>query len=206
MSDENLTKGERTRQVIEESAYELFLEQGFSATSMRQIAERAGIALGGIYNHFKGKEDIFEAIIIDEHPYRKLLPAILEARGETVDEFVHNAMSIIMDELGENPHYVNLMFIEIVEFNGKHGAVLLKELAPKVLPIFERLVKSRDEFRVTNPALLMRSFFGMILSYYLTEKLITDSVVSRLMPENSPEIYVDIFLHGILAVKEVDIV
>ena len=206
MSDENLTKGERTRQVIEESAYELFLEQGFSATSMRQIAERAGIALGGIYNHFKGKEDIFEAIIIDEHPYRKLLPSILEARGETVDEFVHNAMSIIMDELGENPHYVNLMFIEIVEFNGKHGAVLLKELAPKVLPIFERLVKSRDEFRVTNPALLMRSFFGMILSYYLTEKLITDSVVSRLMPENSPEIYVDIFLHGILAVKEVDIV
>lgn len=206
MLKENISKGERTRQAIEEAAYDLFLEQGFSATSMRQIAKHAGIALGGIYNHFKGKEDIFEAIIIDKHPYRKLLPAILEARGDTIDAFLHNAMSIIMDEFGENPHYVNLMFIEIVEFNGKHGAVLLKELAPKVLPIFERLIKSRDEFRVTNPALLMRSFFGLILSYYLTEKLIADSVVTRLMPGNSHEIYIDIFLHGILAEKEVNIV
>ena len=206
MLKENISKGDRTRQAIEEAAYDLFLEQGFSATSMRQIAKHAGIALGGIYNHFKGKEDIFEAIIIDKHPYRKLLPAILEARGDTIDAFLHNAMSIIMDEFGENPHYVNLMFIEIVEFNGKHGAVLLKELAPKVLPIFERLIKSRDEFRVTNPALLMRSFFGLILSYYLTEKLIADSVVTRLMPGNSHEIYIDIFLHGILAEKEVNIV
>jgi len=206
MSKDIVTKGDRTRHSIEEAAYELFLEQGYSATSMRQIAKHAGIALGGIYNHFKGKEDIFEAIIIDKHPYRKLLPAILEARGETVDEFVHSAMNIIMDELGENPHYVNLMFIEIVEFNGKHGAVLLKEMAPKVLPIFERLIRSRDEFRVTNPAMLMRSFFGMILSYYLTEKLIADSVVSRLIPVNSHEIYVDIFLHGILTEKEVNIV
>jgi TetR/AcrR family transcriptional repressor of cmeABC operon len=206
MSKSTVTKGDRTRQSIEEAAYELFLDQGYSATSMRQIAKRTGIALGGIYNHYKGKEDIFEAIIIDKHPYRKLLPAILEARGETADEFVHNVMSIIMDELGDNPQYVNLMFIEIVEFNGKHGAVLLKELAPKALPIFERLIKSRDEFRVTNPAMLMRTFFGMILSYYLTEKLIADSVVSRLMPENSPEIYVDIFLHGILVEKEVNIV
>lgn len=206
MLKDNISKGERTRQAIEEAACDLFLEQGFSATSMRQIAKHAGIALGGIYNHFKGKEDIFEAIIIDKHPYRKLLPAILEARGETIDAFLHNAMSIIMDELGDNPHYVNLMFIEIVEFNGKHGAVLLKELAPKVLPIFERLIKSRDEFRVTNPAVLMRSFFGLILSYYLTEKLIADSVVTRLMPGNSHEIYIDIFLHGILAEKEVNIV
>jgi AcrR family transcriptional regulator len=206
MSKDTVTKGDRTRHSIEEAAYELFLDQGYSATSMRQIAKRAGIALGGIYNHYKGKENIFEAIIIDKHPYRKLLPAILEAKGGTVDEFIHNAMSIIMDELGDNPQYVNLMFIEIVEFNGKHGATLLKELAPKALPIFERLIKSRSEFRVTNPAMLMRTFFGMILSYYLTEKLIADSVVSHLMPKNSPETYVDIFLHGILVEKEVNIV
>lgn len=202
IAPESLSKGERTRQAIEDAAYELFLEQGYSATSMRQIANQAGIALGGIYNHFKGKDNIFEAIIVDKHPYRKLLPAILEAEGSTVDEFVHSAMRIIMDELGDDPHYVNLMLIEIVEFKGKHGATLLKELAPKALPIFERLIKSRDAFRVTNPAMLMRAFFGMIMSYYLTEMVVADSVVSHLMPSNVTEVYVDIFLHGILESKE----
>ncbi|MGB7875651.1 MAG: TetR/AcrR family transcriptional regulator [Anaerolineales bacterium] len=200
--EDTLTKGERTRQAIEDVAYELFLEQGYSATSMRQIAKHAGIALGGIYNHFKGKDDIFEAIIVDKHPYRKLLPAILEAEGSTVEEFVQSAMQIIMDELGDDPHYVNLMLIEIVEFKGKHGATLLKELAPKALPIFERLIKSRDEFRVNNPAMLLRTFFGMIFSYYLTEMIVADSVISGLMPGNSAEVYMDIFLHGILVDKE----
>ena len=37
--DETLSKGERTRQAVMEAAYELFLEQGYAATSMRQIAQ-----------------------------------------------------------------------------------------------------------------------------------------------------------------------
>ena len=203
MTEITLSKGERTRHAIEEAAYELFLEQGYSATSMRQIADQAGIALGGIYNHFKGKDDIFEAIIVDKHPYKKLLPAILEAEGSTIDEYVHNVMHIIMGELGDDPHYVNLMLIEVVEFKGKHGATLLKDLAPRALPIFEQLINSKDAFRVTNPAMVLRTFFGMILSYYLTEMLVSDSVVSHLLPENSIEIYVDIFLHGVLKSEDV---
>ena len=57
------TKGDVTRLAIEDAAIELFLEQGYHATSMRQIAEQAGLALGGIYNHFKSKDDIFQGII-----------------------------------------------------------------------------------------------------------------------------------------------
>lgn len=203
MTEIAISKGERTRHIIEESAYELFLEQGYSATSMRQIAEHAGIALGGIYNHFKGKDDIFEAIIVDKHPYKKLMPAILAAEGESVEDFLHHAMQIILNEFDDEPHYVNLMLIEIVEFKGKHGATLLKDLAPKALPIFERIIKSRKEFRVTNPAMLMRAFFGTIMSYYLTGMLISDSIVNNLMPKESSEEFIDIFLHGVLNSKEI---
>ena len=49
-----------------------------------------------------------------------------------------------------------------------------------------------------NPAMLMRSFFGMILSYFLTGMLISGSVIDKLMPKNPADIYVDIMLHGIL--------
>jgi AcrR family transcriptional regulator len=192
------TKGETTRLAVEDAAVQLFMEQGYHATSMRQIAVRAGLALGGIYNHFSSKDEIFEAIIVDQHPYKRLLPIILAVEGETAEAFFENAIRVVFSELGARPEFVNLMFIEMVEFKGKHGALMLREIAPQVLPVFERIVKSRKDLRITNPAFLMRSFFGMIISYYITEMVISESVVSKLMPRNSADVYVDIFLHGIL--------
>lgn len=66
--EETLTKGERTRRAVMDAAYRLFMEQGFHATSMRQIADRAGLALGGIYNYFRGKDEVFVAVLLDHHP------------------------------------------------------------------------------------------------------------------------------------------
>ena len=60
------------------------------------------------------------------------------------------------------------------------------------------MVKTRKNLRVTNPAMLMRSFFGMVVSYFITEMVISNSVISNLMPKNSMDVYVDIFLHGII--------
>jgi AcrR family transcriptional regulator len=191
-------KGEVTSLAIEGAAIDLFMEQGYHATSMRQIAERAGLALGGIYNHFASKDEIFEAIIIDQHPYKKILPLLLEVQGDTAEEFFRTAFRIVVQELGKEPSFINLMFIELVEFKGKHGAAMLREIAPQVLPVFEKLVKSMKGLRVTNPAVLMRSFFGMIISYFITEMVISNSVVMKLMPKNHVDAYIDIFLHGIL--------
>ena len=101
-------------------------------------------------------------------------------------------------ELGKQPEFINLMFIEIVEFKGKHGSVILREIAPRVLPFFEKMTKTMKDLRVTNPAMLLRSFFGMVLSYFITEMLIADSVVSKLMPKNPESVYIDVFLKGIL--------
>jgi AcrR family transcriptional regulator len=201
-SKDVLKKGDTTRLAIEDAAVELFMEKGYHATSMRQIAESAGLALGGIYNHFKSKEEIFEAIIIDKHPYKKVLPAILEAQGETAEDFMRNAAQISMIELKKQPYYLNLMFIEFVEFNGKHGAALLREIAPKVLPIFEKLIKSRKELRITNPAMLVRSFFGLILSFSLTEMIVGHSHLNAMMPKDPMGAYVDIYLHGIIKSKD----
>lgn len=198
MKSEKQTKGEVTRLSIEDAAMSLFLEQGYHATSMRQIADRAELALGGIYNHFSSKDEIFEAIVIDKHPYKKILPLILEAEGETTEAFFRNAFRIVIQEMGNRPEFINLMFIELVEFKGKHGSVMLREIAPKVLPVFDKVIKARKDLRVTNPAVLMRSFFGMIISYFITEMVISNSVISKLMPKNSTDLYIDIFLKGIL--------
>jgi AcrR family transcriptional regulator len=192
------TKGETTRLALEDAAIELFMEQGYHATSMRQIAERAGLALGGFYNHFASKDELFEAIIVDKHPYKRILPLVMETPGETAEEFLRNAFKVTVTELGKNPIYMKLMLIEMVEFNGKHGAGMLKEIAPKVLPMFEQMLKVRKGLRISNPALFLRSFFGMIISYFITEMVTANSVISKLMPKDSADVYIDIYLHGVL--------
>jgi len=51
-------KARRTRQQILEAALELFQTRGFDATTMRQIARRAGVAVGATYYYFKTKEEL----------------------------------------------------------------------------------------------------------------------------------------------------
>ncbi|MBK9923800.1 MAG: TetR/AcrR family transcriptional regulator [Anaerolineales bacterium] len=198
MPKEKVKKGEVTRLAIEDAALELYMTQGYHATSMRQIADKADLALGGIYNHFKSKEEIFEAIIIDKHPYRRILPIVLETQTDDLEVFLEHAMQVALKELSREPYYMKLMLIEMVEFEGKHGASLLKMIAPEILPVFQRLVKSRKDLRIANPAMLMRSFFGLILSYFLTGMLMSGSILDKLMPKNPADAYIDIFLHGIL--------
>lgn len=48
-----------TKEKILKSATKLFSEQGYKATSVRNIAAEVGIKQSALYNHFKNKEDIF---------------------------------------------------------------------------------------------------------------------------------------------------
>ena len=201
MTETTLSKGECTRQAIEEAAYELFLEQGYSATSMRRIAERAELALGGIYNHFSGKEEIFEAIILDKHPYKQILPVILAAPGSTLTEFVLNAAHALVEELGKRPDFIRLMFIEIVEFNSKHMPMFFDQIFPDFLPLVQRFQTPEGVLRPIPPPLLLRAFLGMFFSFYMTE-LITEHMDIPEMHDNALDGFVEIFLHGVLEVKE----
>lgn len=54
-----------TYEAIMNCAKDEFLEKGFQKASMRRIAEKAGLTTGAMYNHFKNKEMIFEALVGD---------------------------------------------------------------------------------------------------------------------------------------------
>jgi AcrR family transcriptional regulator len=192
-------KGDLTRLAIEEAAFQLFMDQGYHATSMRQIAEKAGkLALGGIYNHFSNKEEIFVAILIDKHPYKQILPLILAAKGDTAEELIRNAAKALVTELGNRPELLKLIFIELVEFNGKHVSNIIGEIVPKILPMFEKMIRVRKNLRKLPPPIMVRSFLGMFFSFYVTELFIKDSIVGKLMPKNSFDLFVDIYLHGVI--------
>ena len=123
---------------------------------------------------------------------------MLNAKGDTPEEFFRNAAHAALNELGKRPDFLKLMFIEVVEFNGKHISAIMREILPKVMPVFEELAARRKSLKQIGPVLLIRSFIAMLFSYYLTEIFIQGSALAKLMPENSFDIFVGIYLHGIL--------
>src|SRR5438132_12947660 len=60
-------KGEQTRALILETALDLFRERGYEETTMRAIAEQAGVALGNAYYYFRSKEHLIQAFYARSH-------------------------------------------------------------------------------------------------------------------------------------------
>ncbi|MFJ2556719.1 MULTISPECIES: TetR/AcrR family transcriptional regulator [unclassified Streptomyces] len=61
--DSTSTRRRATRQKLYEAAVTLIAEQGFSATTVDEIAERAGVAKGTVYYNFKSKTELFEELL-----------------------------------------------------------------------------------------------------------------------------------------------
>jgi len=135
---------------------------------------------------------------MDRHPYKQILPLVLNAKGDTAEELIRNAARALVTELGSRPELLKLIFIELVEFNGKHISNIITEIAPKLIPMFEKMIRVRKNLRKLPPPILVRSFLGMFFSFYITELFIKDSIVGKLMPKNSFDLFVDIYLHGVL--------
>ncbi|WP_422771625.1 TetR/AcrR family transcriptional regulator [Plantactinospora sp. WMMC1484] len=54
-----------TRSRIQAVALELFTEQGYEKTSLREIAERLGVTKAALYYHFRSKDDIVDSFVSD---------------------------------------------------------------------------------------------------------------------------------------------
>ena len=65
---------EDTRQWILHAAKAEFSEQGFQGSSLRRICSAAGVTTGALYFFFKGKDDLFEAVLSEAtEPFSKLV-------------------------------------------------------------------------------------------------------------------------------------
>jgi AcrR family transcriptional regulator len=74
--------GASTRERILDVALDLFTDQGFDGTSMREIAERLHISKPAIYHHFASKEEILMALHLRLHEFGKA--ALARLTNQTV--------------------------------------------------------------------------------------------------------------------------
>ncbi len=79
--DSSSTRRRATRAKLYEAAVTLIAEQGFSATTVDEIAERAGVAKGTVYYNFKSKTELFEELL--RHGVSLLTASLRTAAEET---------------------------------------------------------------------------------------------------------------------------
>ena len=191
-------KSELTRDRILNAAYGLFIQKGFNATSMREIVEQASITMGGIYNHYASKEDIWIEVLLTRHPYHRILPLIQTAQGETTADLVRSAAHLLVNELNNEPNLMHLMFIEIVEFKSRHIPLIIERAMPEIMRLGPVVAGRAGHLRDIPLPSLVRAFAGLFFSYYVTGQLIGERPGIAFNKQVLDE-FIDLFLFGLLA-------
>lgn len=117
----DLTRSDAKRRAILDVASEVFLAQGYAATSMSEIAAKLGGSKGTLYNYFRSKEELFGAFIADICQGRATaifdpLPPIGEGRSvrESLIELGLSLMTFLWSEQLIALH--RLIFAEVGRF------------------------------------------------------------------------------------------
>jgi AcrR family transcriptional regulator len=185
------------RSRIRQAALDLFLEQGFHGTSMRQVARRADVALAAIYNHTPSKEALFVDLLSDLIPHRKLVAAMSRAGGDTIESLITDANRRMAEALTDQQANMRLMFIELLEFRGRHASFLAEELLPEAVGFIARLQQADGRLRPFPPMIIARAFFGLVMSYAVSVAFLKDIPLVEFQPDDLTA-FGNILLHGIL--------
>lgn len=107
-------ESETTRERILDVAEALFAERGLAGTAVRDIAREAGLTAPSLYNHFEGKQALYEAVLArGVEPLFTIIGAgrrrQTEAPAAERDAAVGDTLDAIMDHLASHPNLAKLI-------------------------------------------------------------------------------------------------
>jgi AcrR family transcriptional regulator len=166
---------EKNQLKIERAALQLFTRKGFHGTTVREIAEKAGVSMGKLYLYYDTKEEIFIALV---HNQGRKMEAIRQKElvplMENLDPDSLRKLAITIGRIvRENLDYWRLMYIDVVEFRHKHFIHSFREIAGG-LRVYANAVfqKSKINFPAgVDPSLAYTAIYLQFFTYFLAEEL-----------------------------------
>lgn len=136
-------KSEKSRTAILGAALNLFSSQGYRGTSIREIAQSAGVSTGNVYHHFADKETIFQTVLSQ---YWKAIesPDLPFNRALASGHFPDNLEEIAAgarESVRAYRKYIALIYVDVVELSGNHIRKFYAEMGAR----FERFLKARGD-------------------------------------------------------------
>ncbi|MDB5083693.1 MAG: DNA-binding transcriptional regulator, AcrR family [Bacilli bacterium] len=203
LNDEEEKMTDKQIKIIQ-AAVEMFAEKGYAATSTSEIAQKAGVAEGTIFRHYKTKKELLISIVT---PIMSKLVApfvlrdfhkVLDSEYEHFEDFLRAVMRNRLEFALKNAPIIKIMLHEI-PFHPELQTQFKEQLFPQVADRVKRIVthfQSRGELVDMPPFTLIRMAASVIVGYILTRSLI--------LPDNNwndaeeIERAVQFIMHGIM--------
>lgn len=150
-----------TRDRILNEALTLFAENGYDGTSVEEIADKVGIKAPSLYNHFKGKEDILNALIdAAEERYEESFGSDkhIGKLPENKEEFVQSAIQRVSFTINDPMIRKIRKFLVREQFrNERFAEITTKHQLDGVQGMYTNIIKgmmSKGLFKEDDPELL----------------------------------------------------
>lgn len=159
---------EDTRRIILDSAYLLFAKNGYTKTTMRSLAEQAGVGLGTIFKHFPDKPSLLAAAFQDD--LSKLIQNSFNSlpKSGVKNQLLHITRSLYAF-YSENPRFSRTLIKEVLFLEGEHGKILdaqIRLFLNEISGLLAKAVESGElssEINTEDEALTFWSFYFTVL-------------------------------------------
>ena len=195
---------EEKKVVIENAAKELFIKQGFHATSMRDIARDSAVSLGNLYNYYRTKEEIFESII-EKYLFvmeQKINDVFAEINEPLEAESLLKMSESVKTVVNEHHDFWLLMYIDVLEFKNQHFRKIFEGLTDKLRKRFAKgFAEAKKNKRIresVDPAVAFTAAYMQFFNYYLVEKLFGGNQHFGLKDEEVMNGLTEIICRGVL--------
>lgn len=191
-------KAKATQDSLITAAYELFSEQGYSKTTTKEIAERAGVCELTLFRHFQTKQNVYKSVFMRYSPIQKMEQGLLEIENMPFQDGLQYIINLLIQHMEENRPFI-LMVKEAPSIPEMQAAVnplmIHDELVARLTTLLQKGVllgevrPELDLVGVSNTLLCMLCSFLVLFS---TEKL-----KPELPPQKMCKIAIDCFVCGL---------
>ena len=172
-----------TRAKLFDAAAALIGEQGLHATTVDQIVERAGVAKGTVYYHFKSKDELFQALLVEG---LKRLADALRAEADSAASPSAALAGIVRAELANILRYeafARLMMSQVWRADSLWGEEALRMLRDDIFAAIRLVIetgRSAGDFRADLDAeMAARVIFGMVAMAALGRDRLADPATAE---------------------------
>lgn len=96
---------------IERSSLELFVERGVDGTSIRDIAQRAGVTEGALYRHHRSKNDLVRALFFASYEGFGTMISSVATPGAPLHEVIPKLVQSFYDIYDKDPYIFNFVMV-----------------------------------------------------------------------------------------------
>lgn len=103
--------GSSTRKRLERCALTLFVKKGITATTIKDIAQKAGVAEGTLYRHYDSKEELAKQLYIDAHTHISAQVKAIITDCTDIKQKVKMMVSFFCEKYDEDPIVFNYLLL-----------------------------------------------------------------------------------------------